>query len=324
MPLTIVMYHYVRDLARSRYPHIKGLDKADFAGQLDYIQEHYEVVGTRAVVAAIREGAALPENACLLTFDDGYLDHYETAYPMLAARGLTGSFYAPACLAESGKLLQVNKVHYVLAATEDHAGVKAALLDKLAAYRGDYDLPSDGALYAQFSTASRWDPPDTAFIKKVLQKGLPEEVAAAIAGELLAEFVGVGEAELATETYMTLAQMREMVAKGMEIGGHGYSHRPLGKLGRVEQAGEIERTLDFLEAVYGAVPAGWPLTYPSGSYNADTLELLGAVDCGVAMTTNPPGLAELDRPLEMRRVNTNDLPFKKGDQISEWTRLVIG
>ena len=308
MSLTIVMYHYVRDLAASRFPTIRGLEKADFAGQLDYIQAHYEVVGTRQIVDAIREGKALPSNACLLTFDDGYVDHYEIVFPMLVSRGLTGSFFAPACLAVGGKLLQINKVHYLLAATPDHELVKVRMLEELAKYRKHYELPTDEVLYAKYSRASRWDPPDTAFVKKALQKRLPELVAAAIADELFAEFVGMDETELAAETYLTLGQMREMATNGMEIGGHGASHRSLGNLSRAEQAEEITRTVEFLAAVYGETPAGWPLSYPSGSYNADTLELLAAVDCGLAMTTIPPGLADLAHPFKLKRINTNDLP----------------
>ena len=36
--VTIVMYHYVRDLERTRYPEIKGLDAKKFRGQLMHIR----------------------------------------------------------------------------------------------------------------------------------------------------------------------------------------------------------------------------------------------------------------------------------------------
>ena len=38
--LTIVMYHYVRDLRRSRFPGIKGLSLDAFEGQLEYLDHH--------------------------------------------------------------------------------------------------------------------------------------------------------------------------------------------------------------------------------------------------------------------------------------------
>ena len=63
MPLSIVMYHYVRDLARSRYPGIKGRDLAAFRRQLDHIARHYTVVTAAAVIEAAQGGEPLPTNA---------------------------------------------------------------------------------------------------------------------------------------------------------------------------------------------------------------------------------------------------------------------
>ena len=71
--ITIVMYHYVRDTARSRYPRIKSRTIEEFEGQLDYIERHYGVCTTRDLLDAIRGDRVLPPNACLLTFDDGLL-----------------------------------------------------------------------------------------------------------------------------------------------------------------------------------------------------------------------------------------------------------
>ena len=90
--LTIVMYHYVRDLARSRYPGLKALTVDAFDGQLDYITRHYRVCSVRDVVAATRGEHRLPPNACLLTFDDGFLDHFTTVLPRLvgAVPGVVG------------------------------------------------------------------------------------------------------------------------------------------------------------------------------------------------------------------------------------------
>ena len=73
----------------------------EFDGQLDYITRHYRVCDTRAVLAAARGEGPLPPNACLLTFDDGLLDHFTTVFPRLVERGLPGSFYVPVAAVES-------------------------------------------------------------------------------------------------------------------------------------------------------------------------------------------------------------------------------
>ena len=74
-PLTIVMYHYVRDLRHSRYPRIKGLDVADFVQQLAYLKRHYTIISGYDLIDIVTRGSPLPSGAALLTFDDGYTDH---------------------------------------------------------------------------------------------------------------------------------------------------------------------------------------------------------------------------------------------------------
>src|SRR5690242_8239725 len=96
-PLTIVMYHYVRPIAGSRYPRIRGLELADFEGQLDYIERHHRVVSMAQVLAAARGETSLEPGSVLLTFDDGYLDHYQHVFPVLAHRRMAGVFFPPTC-----------------------------------------------------------------------------------------------------------------------------------------------------------------------------------------------------------------------------------
>ena len=41
--LTIIMYHYVRPIAKSYYPLIKGLELDSFKTQLNYLEKNYEM-----------------------------------------------------------------------------------------------------------------------------------------------------------------------------------------------------------------------------------------------------------------------------------------
>lgn len=91
--LYIAMYHYTRDLKHSRYPEIKGMDSSLFRKQIEFIKESFHVMTMEQVIEAVKGGAELPENAMLLTFDDGYADNYTVAFPILEEYGLQGSFF---------------------------------------------------------------------------------------------------------------------------------------------------------------------------------------------------------------------------------------
>ena len=74
--LTIVMYHYVRDLKNSSYPNIKGLDINLFKEQINYIRKNYYVITMEEVIYSIENKVIIPNKSALLTFDDAYSDHY--------------------------------------------------------------------------------------------------------------------------------------------------------------------------------------------------------------------------------------------------------
>ena len=71
MSLTIVMYHYVREIKESQFPKIKGLEFEGFKRQLDYLEKHYNLIKASQMIEYLRGGVRLPTNACLLSFDDG-------------------------------------------------------------------------------------------------------------------------------------------------------------------------------------------------------------------------------------------------------------
>jgi peptidoglycan/xylan/chitin deacetylase (PgdA/CDA1 family) len=302
------MYHYVRDLPRTQFPRIKGLLTENFDRQLDYIARHYSVCTLADVIAASRGEHNLPPNACVLTFDDGLGDHYRTVFPRLLERGFTGAFFPPARPLEDHRVLDVHKIQFVLAAAEDHEELGREVLSEVSCFRGSFPIPIESELRDQFAVANRFDPPATAFVKKMLQWVLPEPVRSAVASKLFQKYVSHDETAFARDLYMDVSQLREMVSAGMEVGGHGYNHRWLGKLTGGEQAEEIRRTVSFLGTVFGRPPVDWVMCYPFGSYNAETLELVSKMGCAAGLTTKV-GPASVSRLLELDRLDTNDLPI---------------
>ena len=308
-PLTIIMYHDVRDLAHSRYPRIKGLGTDRFEGQLDYIAGNYTVCKLADLLAAIRIGRPLPPRPCILTFDDGFADHYTTVFPRLVARGFSGAFFPPARAIVEHTLLDVHKIHYILACTPDSATLAAEVLDLLTQFRRDFpEIVPDARLRDEFAIANRFDNADIIFVKRLLQKGLPDPVRLAIADELLRRHVGVDPSVLARELYMDLPQLRCMAKAGMEIGGHGWDHLWLNHLTPAAQQYEIQQTVGFLQQVLGHPPADWTMCYPCGGYNETTIALLRQAGCALALTTRVSLLTSLDDPYQLPRLDTNDVP----------------
>ena len=325
--LTIVMYHYVRELRRSRFPEIKGLDRALFVEQLGYLRRHHEIVRMEALIAALRHhreggGWELPANAALLTFDDGYADHFQQVFPLLDELGVQGSFFPPAQVVIERRLLDVNRIHFVLAAVADKRGLADVILKGVAEAREEFGLESPEAFYGRLAVASRMDPPEVIFIKRALQTGLPPSLRARIAADLFRSHVSADEAAFADELYMSLDQVRCLVRHGMFVGSHSDSHPWLGSLEPAEQEAEVEAALRFLRLA-GAPCEDWVMCYPYGDSNESLRDILRARGCAIGLTTHVDLAHAGDDPLLLPRLDTNDLPKSATAPPVGWTRKAL-
>ncbi|MBF0177328.1 MAG: polysaccharide deacetylase family protein [Magnetococcales bacterium] len=313
--LTIVMYHYVRDLPNTPWPGIKGLLTRHFDGQLDYLQRHYEICSQDQCMAALTDqGAALPNNACLLTFDDGLRDHYDVVLPRLLARGLTGCFFPIVEAVENRWVMIVHKVHHILAGRVPLEQLFDELLALLAIGEKTHALPPVGALLAACNPgAARYDDARTIQFKRLLQQVLPRDAAWEITSELFRRHVTEDEAGFAEELYLSKEQLRTMIDAGMSVGGHGVRHNWMEHLSQADQRDKMLRSQEFLTRIHGAPPQAWIMNYPYGSHDARSVAVAREIPgCRLALTTRPGLVTDFSHPYQLPRLDTNDLP-KQGD-----------
>jgi peptidoglycan/xylan/chitin deacetylase (PgdA/CDA1 family) len=322
--VTIIMYHFVRDLKHSRYPEIKALTSSDFTEQIEYIRRYYTVISMENLIAAASPGGQiLPPNALLLTFDDGYIDHFTNVLPVLDKYRIQGSFFPPVRAITEHRVLDVNKIHFILASVEDKSKIIRTIFTDIRENQSEYALESPELLHKKMAVAGRYDTAEVVFIKRILQRGLPEELRSKMVDKLFREFVTSDEAAFARELYMNVEQLEFMRRNGMFIGSHGYDHYWLDSLSNDEQEREIDLSLEFLDRI-GCDRKNWVMCYPYGGYNDSLLSLLEMKGCKIGLSVNV-GIADLEveRPLILSRLDTNDLPKRSKAEPNEWTIRVI-
>lgn len=92
----ILMYHYVSPLPEEPDDIRAGLtvEPDIFRAHLQYLQEQgYTSISLYDLDQALMLGTELPSRPVILTFDDGYLDHYTVAFPLLQEFGFTATFF---------------------------------------------------------------------------------------------------------------------------------------------------------------------------------------------------------------------------------------
>lgn len=320
--ISAIMYHFVRDLPHTRYPALKGLSVSQFKKQLDYLTKYYQFVTIDDCLGCIYSERNLPRNSAILTFDDAYIDHYTTVFPILEEREIQGVFFPPAKAILNNTVLDVNKIHFLLATLKIKVLLNEVFchIDK---YRTQFNLFSNEYYFNKLACKSRYDTKEVIFVKRLLQKELDEEVRGLILNDLFTRFISSDEAAFSRELYMTVDQLRCMARNGMYIGSHGYNHYWLDTLPSQEQEKEIDQSLKFLKKT-GSDLNKWVMCYPYSGYNDLLIKILKKKGCAMAFTTNV-GIATLNKTnaFTIERFDTNDFPKRSDEKPTVWTQKVL-
>ncbi len=329
----LIMYHYVRSIRNSRYPEIKGLELALFRKQIEFLKQNgfsfitldevlnafsldgisHKTFRKRSAPYSPPPGRGRPaDKRVLLTFDDGYIDHYLNVFPILEQNNIQGFFSMPGKIIREKKVLDVNKIHFILASGEIGA-IKNRLLKRLDYYRGrEFSYPSNEELYEKLAEANRFDGKDVIFIKRTLQVELPERLRNIISNELFREFVTAQESAFVDELYMNLDQAKTMVRHGMVFGIHGYDHYWQNHLTEEALQTDLTQALDVFDGI--VPPCGWVNCYPFGSYSDSVIRISRALGASAGFSSDVAVFhPELDDPFKIPRLDTNDFPPKSNN-----------
>lgn len=313
--VTVVMYHYVRDLKNSRYPNIKGLDIEKFKKQIKFFKENYNFVRIEDLIEYYKNSKEkeLPEKAILLTFDDGYKDHYTYVLPVLLENNIQGSFYIPTKCFQDKKVLDVNKIHFILESCIDEEEKILKEMEEYLKKNKDSRISlSYDDYFKEYAVDSRFDKKEVIFIKRMLQVVLPEDYRKKLVDILFKKYVCtigdkiISERAFWEELYLTPEQIRMMEKLGMHIGFHSHDHVWLNSLSKEEQEFQIKSSIDYFKEI-GVKTEKMTLSYPYGGYNEESVELIKKYGIPLAFTTKV-AVADLnkDEDYALPRLDTND------------------
>lgn len=234
----------------------------------------------------------------LLTFDDGYRDNYDLAFPLLRRHGLTAAFFLATGFLDSPRVAWWDEVAWM---------IRHAARDAIPA--GPW-LSEDVPLHA---------PDAESAIASILAayKSLPTRDAEALLDHV-AEGAGVRRCtpEDAVGAWMTWDMAREMRDGGMTIGGHTVSHPILAGLPVERQREEITTCARRLYEELGIAMTSF--SYPvggRGTFTVDTRRLLREQAVALAFSFYG-GFARFDRwdPLDVPRIHVGPALDRQGLQ----------
>jgi peptidoglycan/xylan/chitin deacetylase (PgdA/CDA1 family) len=244
--LVVLNYHRIGNADDDLFdPDLISASASELDDQVSYVKRHASLVTLEEALAFV-EGAGsakAPRCRVLITFDDGYLDNYEVAFPILRSHGAQGVFFLTPSMVGSGCIPWWDRVAYFLkTARKRHF----TLSDPV---QLEVDLDKNDFLQSlrQVSTACyRLGSADAA---KFMQE--------------LAEQAGAEQPAELERRYLNWDEARRMLDGGMAIGSHTNSHEMLGRLALEQQARELASSRETLKERLGVNVD--TLAYPYGT-----------------------------------------------------------
>lgn len=265
---TIAMYHRViEDGAEDPFSLGMCVTRRHFEEQLDYFKRHFTPISLRDAMTRIERGEPLPQRAVSITFDDGYLDNYTVALPVLKAKGLPATLFVPTGGLDDDQPLWWDRVIRAFDATEVSDVVPSEL---------GIPLPD-----ARLSLGV-WQKPATVALVLDALWTLPYGQLMQVVQRIEAALPAVRNVARVARR-MTAEQVVAMHRAGIEIGAHSVRHPNLTLESDEVVREEMQTSRDRLQALCQSPIEGF--AYPAGWKNKGTLAAARDVGFRYAVST---------------------------------------
>jgi peptidoglycan/xylan/chitin deacetylase (PgdA/CDA1 family) len=243
--LLVLTYHRIGNPEDDLFdPGVFSATADQLDNQIFYLKRHASLVTLEESLAFISGRIKEKTRCCrvLITFDDGYLDNYEIAFPILRSHGAQGVFFLSTSMVGSCRVPWWDHIAYLM---------KTAQRRKFS-LRFPADLPVDidkngmtASLQAVLKLYKRPENSDSVrFIRELAEEARGEEP------------------PRVPRRFLDWDEAREMMGAGMVIGSHTHSHHVLSQLEPARQYEELSESRAILKKQLGVEPD--VLAYPVG------------------------------------------------------------
>lgn len=268
--VNILAYHrVVADISKAENESYYGLviSAATFRRHCELLSKKYRIVSLESVGTILRNRSWSNKPLAAITFDDGYRDFYEEAFPILQEFGFTATVFLPTeCIGQDVPLAH-DRLYWLL----KMAGEKRVKIVKSLERAG-----------VSAQTAGIFSRPSTYPVHTERLVHLPVAVREKVIIELeslLPDLNGYPR----EFSLLNWEQVREMSAAGITFGGHTANHVVLPLEPGSSASSEIVRCKRELEEQLGCDVTTF--AYPNGELNRGIRDQVARAGYKVAVTT---------------------------------------
>lgn len=254
--LRILAYHRVLDDNPQSFPFDEELISADretFYQQMRFVSRNFDVISFRDLYECELAGRAWPRRALIVTFDDGYKDNYNHAFPVIKQLGLTATIFLTTGHIGQSKSFWWDQIAYCF----KHTKRREIALPEVSPQ--PFRLTSESERAKAIQSVLYW-------IKEIAEQSKREFL------ESLSLNLDVAPPQSLVEgMHMTWDDVRQMYAAGIEFGSHTVTHPILSNVSEAQLLDEVSLSKKIIEENIGeailsfAYPAGRKSRFTDGA-----------------------------------------------------------
>ncbi len=309
----ILMYHQVCE--KKADPWQLAVTPENFQYQLNHLKNHFDVVSVDELVATLKTGR-LNGNLAAITFDDGFIDNYTNAAPLLEWFELPATFYLTSGAIRSPKLFWWDELQSIILLTETlprKLAIKIGTDDFVFEFKRDEVLRpnlSQEILSWSYGLPVKNERIDLYF--KLWQRIQPlQHLDQYTIMRTLRRWSKLEYIPMGINAPMQPYQVKKLSDnKLFTLGGHTVNHAMLSAQTELVQSYEIKDCKIDIEEISGKSVKGF--AYPYGKYNHATKSLLEQNGYNYGLTTEQGPVTVNSDIYELPRVqikNWNEKEF---------------
>jgi len=263
--VTVLMFHKV--------------NSKEFANQIIYLKKHYNFINENELKEFLYEKKPLKKNSVLITFDDGYVNNYNYAYPIMKKYGVPGTIFLVTGLVGTNKMAWYDEIEYCINNTSrksiEFEG-KTYFLDK----KNREELIKKH----YFAAITKQDDERLKLIESLKRKTdvqIPKELSDSY------KFI----------TWEQAKEMKDIIT----FGAHTHTHPIMPHTSKKRQ--ELETSRKAIKHYLGYYPKSF--CYPNGDYDQETIEEVRKAGFDLAFSINFGRNSEKTNPFLINRIGAN-------------------
>jgi peptidoglycan/xylan/chitin deacetylase (PgdA/CDA1 family) len=295
------MYHRILPAGyKSEVPVQPGMwvSGSSFEMHLDFLDANFSIISLGEMIRKVSSDEDLA-GCCVITFDDGWVDNYQFAYPLLRKKQIPATIFLATDLISTDKWFWPEEVAWCLSCAIDREYAISSLA-----------LGLDGVVPHFTGSLSREE--THAVIDETITR--IKKLSPIERGSIYATCSKFRQKEQGKSTRFMLnwAEVHEMKKSGLiTFGSHTASHCLLDQLTSKEIRLELEKSFTAL-----GTNGDKFFAYPNGNYNDEVLKEIKNAGVTAALTTERGRLTSAEKLLRLPRIGlhndiSNTLPLLK-------------